>query len=155
MGGAQHLSFYGVLPDEFTESHTANFEPFDIKSRSNPLASYGSGSARNVSISVDIHEDYLAEFNGGSADIREYIAAIKSITYPEYQGTLVVPPKVLLRVGTFLKIQGYCTSCSITWKKPIRDGRFIFATVQFDISEALEQAYSASEVFSMEDLRRC
>ena len=150
----QSVSFYGILPDEFTETHSTNFESIDIKSRSNPLASFAGSSARTSDISFDIHEDYLAEFNGGTADIREFIAAIKSITYPEYQGTIVVPPRILLRVGSFFKIKGYCNSCSITWKKPIRDGRFILASVSISITEALSQSFAASEVFTQEDLRR-
>ena len=153
-GAPQSISFYGILPDEFSESHSALFDTIEIKGRSNPLAAYSGSSARTVSITVTIHEDYLAEFMGGYADIRQFIGAIRSITYPEYRGTLTVPPKVLLRIGQFLKIQGYCSSCTVTWKKPIRDGRFIVADVSFEIVEALTNSYTASEVFSTADLRR-
>lgn len=153
-GAPQSISFYGILPDEFSETHQTTFETIEIKSRSNPLASYAGSTARTVDISVKIHEDYLAEFNGGTADIRDYVAAIKSITYPEYQGTVVVPPTVLLRIGDFFKIKGYCTSCTITWEKPIRDNHYIVATANFSIAEALSQSYTASEVFTKEDLRR-
>lgn len=148
----QSLSFCGVLPDEFTESHSTNFEPFDIKSRSNPVASYAGSAARTVSITVGVHEDYLSQF--GISDIRDFVAAVKSITYPEYMGTKVVPPRVLLRIGNFFKMKGYCTDCSITWKKPIRNERYIYADITFSITEAINQAFAASEIFAKEDLRR-
>lgn len=150
----QSISFYGIMPEEFTETHSTIFEQIDIKSRSNPLASYAGSTSRTVDISVDIHEDYLAEFNGGRADIRDFVAAVRSITYPQYQGTIVIPPRVLIRIGNFFKLKGYCNSCSVTWKKPIRNGRFISATLSFSLSEALEQSYTAAEVFTKEDLRR-
>lgn len=153
-GAPQSISFYGILPDEFTESHSTNFEQIDIKGRSNPLWAYAGSSARETSITVTLHEDYLAEFMGGSADIREFVAAIRSITYPEYQGTMTVPPTILLRIGSFFKMKGICQSCQVTWKKPIRDNRYIVADISISIAEALEDSYTASEVFSMSDLVR-
>lgn len=150
----QSLSFYGMLPEEFTESHATNFEQIEIKGRSSPLASYGGSSARSTEISVLIHEDYLAEFNGGKADITEYIAQIKALTYPLYKGTLTIPPKVLLRVGDFFSIRGYCANCSITWKLPIRDRHYIQAQASFAISESLPVSYTAEDIFSGADIRR-
>ena len=148
------LSFYGVLPDTITESHQANFQLVDIKSRSNPLASYDNGSARTVTINVDICEDYISQFNGGYADIREFVAKIKALTYPEYYGLIVKAPSVLLRVGTFFRMRGYCTNVEVIWHRPIRDERYLWVTLSFTISEALHKAWKASEIFNQEDMRR-
>lgn len=149
----QSISFYGMLPDDINESHSTNFEPLDIKSRSSQLFSYAGSNSRGVSFGIDVNEDYLAEFNGGRADIREYMAAIKAITYPIYQGTMVIPPSVLLRCGEFLKIRGFCNSCEISWHKPIRDGHYVNATVNISITETLSKSFAANEIFTMEDLR--
>lgn len=148
------ISFYGMLPEEFTETHSANFEEIDIKSRSSTLASYAGGSARTTEISVNLNEDYLAEFNGGGENYRldDYVATIKSLTYPMYKGVLVLPPRLRLRIGDFFKIQGFCTSCSVTWRLPIRDGRYINAGVSLSITEARSMALSADQVIQKEDL---
>ena len=150
----ESISFYGVLPDSIQEAHQANFQPMDIQSRSGPLFAYSGGSARNITIDIDVHEDYLAEYNGGKADIREYAALFKALTYPEYKGTKVEPPSVLLRVGSFIRIKGICSSSSVTWEKPMRNGRYIVAKFSVTIEEANQLAFAASEILAMDDLRR-
>lgn len=150
----QSITFYGILPDDIQEQHSANFTPMEIQSRSGPLFAYSSGSARAISLDFDVHEDYLAEYNGGSADIREYAANFKALTYPEYMGTKVIPPSVLLRVGTFILFKGICTNASVTWQKPIRNGRYILAKFSISLEEANVNCFAASEIFAMDDIRR-
>ena len=152
--GGQSITLYGILPDEFSESHTAAFTPMDIRSRSGPVFAYSNGGARELSFTFDVHEDYLAAYNGGKADIREYAAAFKSLTYPEYMGTHVVPPEMLLRVGTFIRFKGFCTSASVTWKRPMRNGRYILATFTLSMQEANRNSFAASEINIGDDLRR-
>ena len=69
-------------------------------------------------------------------------------------GTKVIPPRVFITIGGYVKMKGYCTSCSVNWKKPVRDGRFVFCTVTLDITETLSISFSADEVFTMDDMRR-
>lgn len=150
----QSITFYGILPDTIMEQHGASFNSMDIQSRSGPLYSYSGGSARTITIEFEVHEDYLAEFNGGYADIREYAANFKALTYPEYVKTKVEPPSVLLRVGTFIRLKGVCESSSVTWRKPIRNGRYIVADFSITLNEANANAFAASEILLMDDLRR-
>ena len=150
----QSVTFYGILPDDIQEQHSANFTPMEIQSRSGPLFAYSSGTARSISLDFDVHEDYLAEYNGGTADIREYAATFKALTYPEYMGTKVVPPSVLLRVGTFIRFKGICTNASVNWQKPIRNGRYLVAKFSLTLEEANDNAFAASEILAMDDLRR-
>lgn len=153
-GAPLSINFYGVLPESVQESHATNFEPLSIKSRSNPLVSYSGSGTRSTSISVLLHEDYIAEFEGGAADIRRTVAKIKSLTYPQYENLRVLPPRVLLRIGDFFKIYGYCSDCQVTWKLPIRNDRYIVAEVSFTIQEALKQSFTMAEVWNMSDMAR-
>jgi len=150
----QSITFYGLLPDEIAETHTANFQNMDIQSRSGQLWSYSGGNSRELSISITVHEDYLAEYMGGKADIRDYAATFKALTYPEYEGTKVKPPSILLRVGSFIKFKGICTSATVTWKKPIRNDRYIVADFNINLVEANSNAFAASEIYVKDDLRR-
>lgn len=150
----QSMTFYGVLPDDIAETHTANFEPMNIVSRSGQILAYSGGSNRELSINITVHEDYLAEYMGGKADIREYAAQFKALTYPEYTDVAVIPPSILLRVGTFIQFKGVCTSATVTWKKPIRNGRYIIADFSLSLQETNSNSFAASEILVMDDLRR-
>ena len=148
------MTFYGMLPDSIQESHGANFEPMTIVSRSGQILSYSGGSNRELSLTIEVHEDYLASYNGGKADIREYAALFKTLTYPEYLDSKVVPPSLLLRVGSFIKFKGVCTNASVNWMRPMRNNRYIRAEFNISLTEANSVAFAASEIFTMDDLRR-
>ena len=150
----QSMTFYGILPDDITESHGANFEPMSIMSRSGQLLAYSGGSNRELTLNITVHEDYLAEYMGGTADIREYAAQFKTLTYPEYTEGGVIPPSILLRVGTFIQFKGVCSNAQVTWKKPIRNGRYIVADFSLSLQETNSNSFAASEIFAMDDLRR-
>ena len=148
------FSFYGVIPDSLTESHGADFATMDIMSRSGQLFSYSGGTSRTIDITISTHEDYIAAFTGGKADIRDYVAKFKALTYPEYSGTVVRPPELLLRVGNCIKFHGICESASVTWQKPFRNDHYIVADLNLSLKEANRLAFSASEIFYGDDLRR-
>ena len=59
----------------------------------------------------------------------------------------------MLRIGSFFRIKGYCTNCEIMWRRPIRNNRYICATVNISITEALDYGFAASEIYTKEDLR--
>lgn len=151
MPSPQVIRFNGIVPEEFTESHSTNFEQLQIQSRSSALASYGGSNSRTVGISFDIHEDYLGEYMGIN-DISEFIAQIKALTYPLYQNGVVIPPRCYLKVGSIFKMRGYPESVDVTWKKPIRDGRMIAASISISMVEYVSLSWSADQIASRADL---
>ena len=148
------IYLYGISPEDIAESHSAQFEDMNIMSRSGILMSYTGGDARSISLNFDIHEDYIAEYEGKNADIRDYVAAIKTLTYPRYVGPTVLPPRVRLKVGKFILLQGVCRSTTVTWKKPVRNGRYIYANCQIEIMETNSMSFDAIEIAAKGDLRR-
>jgi hypothetical protein len=152
----QSITFYQLCPDDLTESHQENFEPVDIKSRSNPLQAYSGSSSRSIDLSIDVHEDYLRAYSQeiGKADIVAFIAQLKALTYPRYQQGVVIPPKCFVKVGDFFRMKAICTSVSVAWKKPLRDNKYISATISMSFNEILSISFSADEIASGGDLQR-
>ncbi|WJZ23501.1 contractile injection system tube protein [Listeria phage LIS04] len=147
------IKFHGIVPEEISESHSTNMEQVAIQSRSSALAAYGGSNSRTTSIQFDIHEDYLIEYMG-IKDITEYVAKIKALTYPRFENGAVIPPRCYLKVGSVLKLTGYPESVDITWRKPIRDGRLIWASISINFTEYVSLSYSADEIASGSDLGR-
>jgi hypothetical protein len=150
------INFYGLAPDDLTESHSANFEPVEIMGRSSPLASYSGGGGRTVDISLDVHEDYLKAYSNQKnvANIVEFVGQVKALTYPRYQDNIVIPPRVFIKIGEFFRMKAYCNSVSVSWKKPIREGRYIMAGLNMNFTEILSVSFSADEVATGKDLER-
>jgi hypothetical protein len=150
------INFYKMSPDDISESHTANFENEDIHGRSSPLAVFSGGGARTTNLSIDLHEDYLRMFSPQmqNTDIVMFVSQIKALTYPRYQGGVVIPPRCFIKVGEFLMMKAYCSSVNVSWKKPLRNGRYISATVSMEFSEILSISFSADEIASGGDVNR-
>jgi hypothetical protein len=143
-----------MTPDDITEAHTANFEQIDIKSRSNPLQAYSGSGARTTDLSFDIHEDDLRVSIGANADIIQFVGQVKALTYPRYQGGVVIPPRVFIKIGDFFRMKAFCGSVNVTWKKPIRNNRYICASLQMSFTEILSLSFTADEVTTGGDLGR-
>ncbi|AMM44847.1 hypothetical protein SP15_048 [Bacillus phage SP-15] len=149
----QTIKFHGIIPEEFNESHSTNFEQVQIQSRSSALASYGGSNSRTANIQFDIHEDYLGEYVG-TKDITEFVAKLKALTYPRYENGVVIPPRCYLKIGSMFRIKGYPESVDINWRKPVRDGRMISATVTINFVEYVSLSWSADQIASGADLGR-
>jgi len=151
------INFYGITPDEVTESHSASFDPQDIRGRSNPLAAYSGSGARTTSLSIDVHEDYLRMYSKSleKARLVDFIGQIKALTYPRYQSGIVIAPKVFIKIGEFFLMKAYCSQVSVTWKKPLRENKYyVSANISMDFSEILSISFSADEVATGMDLGR-
>jgi hypothetical protein len=166
------LRFMGIVPDDISESHSTEFEAVAIKSRSSPHAAYGGSTAREISFSFQIHEDYLntaLSDDGaiahqkremqenrrirGDGNLSAFVAEIKHLTYPKYEGYFVYPPKISLKIGDDIMLKGYTTSVSVSWKPPIRNGRYIVAEISLSFVEVLEVSFSAEEIFDRTDIQ--
>lgn len=147
------IKFYGAVPDEFSENHSAEFEDITIKGRSAPLAIYSGSSAENFDVTIEIHEDFIRQFGGGSsASIEDVVNELKALTYPRYAGGLVIAPRCHITIGDFFRRNVYVTSRNITWKKPLRKGedgrmRYISASVTLGMTEIRSESLSADQFF--------
>ncbi len=144
----------GLFPNDLSENQTANFEGVSIKGRSSEFAIYSGGTSRTVNLSFELHEDYLGGYLG-IYDIRQMVSLLKATAFPIYESSgAIIPPRIYLRVAdTIIINKGYSSGCNVTWKKPIRDGRYIMADVTMDITEISKRGLDTYDVANMAQYR--
>lgn len=128
------------IPEEVEEANSSSFSEVNIQGRSSPILGYEGSGPRTVSFTIQLHDDYCPE------GIVKTVQKLKALTYPYYAPSLIRPPKCYVRLGNFLKIIGVCNDVSVNWKKPYRDGVFIYADVSLSFKGAVEFPFSADEV---------
>lgn len=140
----------GLFPEDLSEEQSVSFEDITIRGRSSGFSAYSGGGSRTTTIIFTLHEDYLGGYMGID-DIREVVSLLKATIFPVYENSgAIIPPRVYLRIGDTINFKrAYVTSCNVTWKKPIRNGRYIVADVNMGVTEILKVAL---DTFDVEDM---
>jgi hypothetical protein len=128
------------IPEELEDSNGASFSEVNIQGRSAPVLGYDGGGPRTVRFSIQLHDDYCPE------GIKQAVQDLKALTYPLYSGSKITPPRCYVRIGNILRITGVCDDVSVNWKKPYRDGVFVYADVSVSFKAAMEVPLSANDV---------
>ena len=91
--------------------------------------------------------------NGSSKSLKlvDFVKDLKALTYPQYLTNIYKPPMILLEVGDFFKMRGFCT-VSVSWKKPLREGRYVNASVTIQVTEALKKSFGMDDILGSKDL---
>jgi len=108
---------FDYIPGEITESIQANWEEVTIIGRSNPILTWGSTGARQVSLQLT----FFADGNDGGVrkEVFQKIRFLQSFQFPEYASNNVFAPhRVHLILGTFINIVGIMEASEVTWKAP-------------------------------------
>jgi hypothetical protein len=119
-----------VIPDVVSYSYQPNFQSAQILGRFSPIYLYSNGSDETFSFSMTLHEDLLPiEY----ASLEEFVNLLKSLSYPRVKSNMaLIFPRVYFQIGELVGF-GVVTT-SVTWKKPIRDGRYILADISISIN---------------------
>lgn len=133
-------TFY-VVPDEVSDSVTSNYESEEIRGRSSPIKGYNSTSARVVSYTLELHDDYCKD------GILATVNFLRALAYPNYGGT-ITPPRCYVRLGTMVAMQAVVTSVATTWQLPIRNNVYIRASVSLELEEVTSSPASAYQIQS-------
>lgn len=135
------IEFRSGMPTDLSDSANANFDPAEIRGRSNQIHGYNNTEARTVSFSYTFLEDIEPE------GLLTIIARIKALEYPGY-ASVVEPPKCYLRLGDAVRGTFICTSAPVSYGETSgsRDGYYLSADVSFEFTEANDYARSAAEV---------
>ena len=129
-------------PDAISDTAQVIFEPTDIRGRSSQYFGYSHTGPRTTAIELPIHEDYLL---GGERNIKNFANRIRALAYPEYWGQ-VVPPRCYLRVGDTLAGVVLLSDVSVSWSRPIRNYRYINATISLSLTVLQPMAPTAGFV---------
>jgi len=127
---------FGYIPEEFSESKTANWNLVDIPGRSEPIVGYVNSTVREFSLTllfmagvgqskyVNAESGYVD--TGTSVDdddaraVKKKVDWIRSLTYPDYDNpNFVRPPhRVLLCIGKLIKSVCVVSTVGVNYKAP-------------------------------------
>lgn len=127
------------VPPQLSDSYSAQFDPVSIRGRSNQLQGYSETTSREISWTVEVHDDYAEYGLAGT------IAMLKALVYPNYSG-YVETPVCYIRIGNAVSGRFVMTSVSVDYQIPYRDDMFVYAEVQLSATEAGDVVYSAAEI---------
>lgn len=138
-----------VIPQEFSESNQAKFNPVSMMGRSVDYQIY-EGSSRSVSFTLQLHEELFTPGKGYN-NIHNIVGLIQSCCYPFYGNSnndYARPPEVVFIIGKQFYIRGILTSCSATWVPPLVNDRYVNCNLSIGVQET-KGPYSADEVAKM------
>lgn len=130
-GNEMRTYYLPVIPQEVSESTSAEFSPVSMFGRSVKYQVY-SGSSRSLSFTLDLHEE-LVENNYNY--IHQLVAAFQSACYPRYNSGSVTPPEILVNIGKQFRIKGILGDCGATWSPPIINNKFIHCNLSLSVEE--------------------
>lgn len=132
-----------TIPPSLAYSYSPKFVSQNLLGRVVPVYQYAGGSGKSISFSLDLHEDIHPK-PGETLD--SLVQKIRSLAAPvvDTSGYTKEYPKVLFMLGeieAFVKVE-----VDVEWHKPIRNGKYIMATVGFklNILEELKEITTTS-----------
>lgn len=131
---------FELMPDELSDSNSAQFEDVSPLGRSGPLRAYSSSGPRAISFTLQLHNDYCKD------GILNTVNKLKALTYPAYTGGNIMPPKCLVRIGDMINCTATCDEVGVNWMKPIVDNMYVMAEVSISLSEVTSKAKSTFDV---------
>ena len=127
-----------AIPESIQEGYVAQFDSQEIRGRSTPYQGYASTGPRTVTATFMIYDDFSKK------GIQEDVSFLTSLVYPEYAGQ-IVEPNLYLRVANIV-LRGICNNVGVDWQKPIRNGRYIIASVNMSFVSTDRESPSAGKV---------
>lgn len=125
----ERISFY-TIPTEISESYSASFETQGTVGRSAPFVTYSETEARTVSYSVTLHEELCT-------DLLDTVNKIKALVYPNYAGSIAIPPYCYVKFGDMVSMYAVVNSVGIDWDGTVIGDTQHFSKVEvsFDFTE--------------------
>lgn len=126
-----------TIPQSISYTYSPKFASQQLLGRLTPIYQYMGAGGKHYSFSLELHEDvHTTQWDS----LEDLVNDIKSLSTPrlDSKGVSDPYPRVLFQLGrlsAFVKVE-----TNIEWKKPMRNGKYIMATVQFqlDVLEELE-----------------
>lgn len=149
------FKFY--LPENYTESFPISWDTnANIQGRSVPPTGYNNSGPRSIPIEIMLvaGAGYYSlpgkDLNSVMDLMYKDISFIKSLTYPDYDYTIVQPPSlVLLSLGSKIKLKGVVSNLSFTYYKPVdSQSRSMRVGVSFTVSQVSDEPPGRSDILS-------
>lgn len=136
----QDIIYFKAPPDSISETFSASFDPTEVRGRSAPYYGYAGNDARSVSYSVTLLEDVLGDAYMST------INKLRALVYPEYSGSLVIPPCCKIQLGDMVKASStnvfIVNSVGVEWSGVFLEGsnHYSQAEISFDLTEVVRGA---------------
>lgn len=100
---------------------------------------------REPQVSFVLHEDLL-DPTDGFVTIQEACNFVRSLMYPNYNGTLIAPSAFVQILN--VSLWGVLKDVTIDWRRNagLRDGRFVMADISFTIKEKVLKRPTADDI---------
>lgn len=122
---------FPTIPTDLSESYQTNYSSTDINGRSAPYQTYGGNGSRSLNYNVHLYEDLCSGEYGSLGDI---VRKLKSLVYPRYNGSIVIPPYCFLKFGDMVTCYAIMESINFAWGEVILEGKGNFASCEVDFS---------------------
>lgn len=130
------VTFNVEIPDQISDSYSAEYEDQSTRGRSSPFKSYVSSGPRSISFSVTLSLDYRRDLKSTVDCLRDMLKAAK--------GTVIRPPKVRVRIGDVLNIYAVPSSFECTWSGGYKDSMYRVCECSFSFDEVEDVSSYAS-----------
>lgn len=131
--------YFPTPPEDITDSISITNDEETVRGRSAPYIGYNSTSSRQISFSLDLHDDYCP------SGVVKTVNALKALEYPRYS-TFTIPPHCYLNLGNGIRCTCICTSVDVTWKGPIRSNTYTMANVSLQFNSVVSVPFSSENV---------
>lgn len=116
-----------VIPDTINETIGVAWNTISIPGRSSSYFSYQGTNNRSYSISLKVNHDLLSEMNGviesanPGSDMTRLVDFMKSLAYPKYNMSRILPPMCILKLTDTLKVRGIINQVSTNYALPLKN----------------------------------
>lgn len=129
-----------IVPESFNLQYSPNYASSNILGRMTPIYQYTGASGVSYSFSIKLHEDIHTK----GQSLQELVDDIRSLSYPHISKGEEIDhfPSVLFFLGDI--DDKVIVETDINWELPFRDGRYIVATINFNLKrvEKLDEVIS-------------
>lgn len=143
-GGPSDKIVFWFEPENFSDSLSANYNSESIIGRAGDILGYNNTSNRQISFSVQLHDDYP------KGQLLSTVRKLQALEFPEYGQDITYAPYCFLKIGTMVNSYFICTGVNVTWHKPMRviDGNqyYVLADVSLSFKQIVEIPPSASDI---------
>lgn len=149
---------FGYIPEEISESKTANYNLIDIPGRSEPIYAYMNSSPREISLHImfvaGIGQDKTVNTGNSTIEddavmVKQKVDWLRSLVYPDYSvaGIVRPPHRILVSIGNLIKSICITTSVSPVYKAPWDESLLPYiAEVDISFQEVNEVPYGSTDI---------
>jgi len=139
---------FQFMPEDVSDSKSANYNETEIMARSMPLMGWSSSGARQLSFTLQFYKT-------ASYEPLDTCNELRALCYGNYNGQVAPPPVCIVQIGR-VRMKGVMTQCDITYKHPwwtaAGEEKPMYSEVSVTFAEVHETPWSYKDVIAGDDM---